>query len=97
MKRDKKITPLGDAIDKLLKAYRISDKMDEISLEKEWRELMGDAIANKTTRIELRKKVLFIQLNSSVLRHELNFAKEKLKESLNKKMKRRVVDEIIFS
>ena len=97
MKRDKKMTPLSQAIDKLLKAYRISDKMDEISLEKEWRELMGDAIANKTTRIELRKKVLFIQLNSSVLRHELNFAKDKLKESLNKKMKRRVVDEIIFS
>ena len=97
MKRDKEITPLSAAIDKLLKAYRISDKMDEISLEKEWRELMGDAIANKTTKIELRKKVLFIQLDSSVLRHELNFAKDKLKESLNKKMKRRVVDEIIFS
>jgi len=97
MKRNKKITPLSDAIDKLLAVYRMSSKMDEISLEKEWRELMGDTIANKTKRLELRKKVLFIQLDSSVLRHELNFAKEKLKESLNRKMKRRVVDEIIFS
>ena len=97
MKRDKEITPLSKAIDKLLEVYRMSDSMNEISIEKEWKELMGSAIANKTTKIELRKKILIIHLESAVLRHELNFAKEKLKESLNRKMKKRIIDEIIFS
>jgi predicted nucleic acid-binding Zn ribbon protein len=95
-KRDKEMTPLKEAIERLLKVYKISDKMDEITLRKEWEELMGKAISNKTKRLELRKRVLIIQIESSVLRHELSFAKEKLKESLNRKLKRRAVDEIIF-
>lgn len=95
-KRNKEVTPLKEAIDKLLKVYKIDHKMDEINLQKEWKELMGDAIANKTKSIELRKKVLVIEIESSVLRHELSFAKEKLKESLNKKLKKRVIDEILF-
>ena len=95
-KRNKEMTPLKEAIDKLLKVYKISDKMDEITLRKEWEELMGKTISNKTKRLELRKRILIIEIESSVLRHELSFAKEKLKESLNRKLKRRAVDEIIF-
>ena len=95
-KRNKEMTPLKEAIERLLKVYKISDKMDEITLRKEWEELMGKAISNKTKRLELRKRVLIIQIESSVLRHELSFAKEKLKESLNRKLKRRALDEIIF-
>ena len=95
-KRNKEMTPLKEAIERLLKVYKISDKMDEITLRKEWEELMGKAISNKTKKLELRKRVLIIEIESSVLRHELSFAKEKLKESLNRKLKRRAVDEIIF-
>ena len=95
-KRNKEMTPLKEAIEKLLKVYKISDKMDEITLRKEWEELMGKTISNKTKRLELRKRILIIEIESSVLRHELSFAKEKLKESLNRKLKRRAVDEIIF-
>ncbi len=95
-KRDKQLTPLKEAIEKLLKVYKISDKMDEITLRKEWEELMGKTIANKTKRVGLRSRVLIIEIESSVLRHELSFAKEKIKESFNKKLKRRAVDEIIF-
>lgn len=94
--RDKNITPLKEAIDRLLKAYKIEDKMDEISLQKEWEEMMGKAIANRTSKIYLKNKVLHIQLESSVLRHELSFAKERLCESLNKRIGKRVINEIIL-
>ncbi len=95
-KRDKQVTPLKLAIERLLKAYKIEDKMDELDLHKEWTEMMGNAIAAKTKSLELKKRVLVIGIESSVLRHELSFAKEKLKESLNRKLKKRVVDEILF-
>jgi len=94
--RNKEVTPLKAAIEKLLQVYKMSDKMDEISLVKEWEELMGDTIARKTKNVQLKKRVLVIEIESSVLRHELSFAKEKLKESLNRKLKKRVVDEILF-
>jgi hypothetical protein len=95
-KRDKQVMPLKLAIERLLKAYKIEDKMDELDLHKEWTEMMGTAIAAKTKSLELRKRILIIQIESSVLRHELSFAKEKLKESLNRKLQKRVVDEILF-
>lgn len=95
-KRDKQVTPLKLAIERLLKAYKIEDKMDELDLYKEWTEMMGATIAAKTKSLELRKRVLVIHIESSVLRHELSFAKEKLKESLNRKLQKRVVDEILF-
>lgn len=95
-KRDKQLTPLKIAIERLLKAYKISDKMDELDIRKEWEEMMGATIGLKTKSLELRKRVLIIEIESAVLRHELSFAKEKLKESLNRKLQRRVVDEILF-
>jgi len=95
-KRNKEVTPLKVAIDKLLKAYKITHKMDEISLTKEWEELMGGTIAKKTKSITLKNRVLILEIESSVLRHELSFAKEKLKESLNSKLNKRVIDEILF-
>ena len=95
-KRNKEVTPLKEAIDKLLKVYKIDHKMAEIDLQKEWKEMMGETIARKTKSLELRKRVLVIHIESSVLRHELSFAKEKLKESLNRKLKKRVIDEILF-
>ena len=94
--RDKNITPLKEAIEKLLKVYKIDGKKDEISLQKEWREMMGTAIANRTKNIYLKNKVLHIQLESSVLRHELSFAKEKLCESLNKRAGKRIINQILF-
>lgn len=94
--RDKNITPLKEAIEKLLKVYKMEDKMDEISLQKEWNDMMGPAIANRTTKIYLKNKVLHIQLESSVLRHELSFAKEKLCAALNKKAGKHIINQILF-
>ena len=95
-KRNKQVTPLKEAIERLLKAYKIEDKLDEISLRKEWEELMGTTISNKTKNLTLRKRILIIEIESAVLRHELSFAKEKLKESLNRKLGKRIIDEILF-
>lgn len=95
-RRDKNTTSLKDAIDKLLKVYRIEGKMDEISLQKEWNDMMGTAIANRTKTIYLKNKVLHIQLESSVLRHELSFAKASLRDSLNKKVGKRIINDILF-
>lgn len=94
--RDKNITPLKEAIDKLLKVYKIEGKMDEISLQKEWSAMMGPAIANRTTNIYLKNNVLHIKLESSVLRHELSFAKERLCEALNKRIGKRIINQILF-
>ncbi len=95
-KRTKHITPLKEAIDKLLKAYKISDKLDEISIQQEWEKLMGSMIAKRTKSIALKNNILHVKLESSVLRHELNFAKARIVEKLNRQIGKRVVKDVLF-
>lgn len=96
--KDKKenIVTLKEAIDKLLKVYKISDKMDAISIEKEWAKLMGPTVSKRTKKISLFKGILKVQIESSVLRHELNYSKDRIIMNLNKSVGKRIVREILF-
>lgn len=95
-KRTDNIVTLKDAIDKLLNTYKMSQKMDEISIQNEWEKLMSPAIVKRTKKITLRKGVLQVQIDSSVLRHELSFMKDKIIQKFNKQLGKRVILEVIF-
>ena len=52
-RRARKEQPLGDVIEKLMKAYRLDDKMKEFDLHDAWPELMGKAIAHRTKSLKI--------------------------------------------
>ena len=55
-RRSKKEQPLGDVIEKLMKAYKLDDKMKEYDLNDAWPELMGKAVAFRTKSIKIKNK-----------------------------------------
>ena len=57
---------------------------------------MGNAISKKTSSINLFNGVLTINITSSVLKQELNFAKDKIKSHMNAALKRDVIKEVIL-
>ena len=61
-----------------------------------WSQLLGSMISSYTTNIYLRNGVLFVSLNSSVLRSELLMAKDRLISKLNEHAGMHVVNDIIF-
>jgi predicted nucleic acid-binding Zn ribbon protein len=87
---------LKEVINELLEKYRITEKIDEVTLMEQWQELMGKMIAQHTKRIYLKNKKLFIELSSSVVRSELAIAKSKIIEMLNKNFGREVVKDIVL-
>ncbi|MGB0165300.1 MAG: DUF721 domain-containing protein [Luteibaculum sp.] len=93
MKRDN-TENLGEVIKRLLKAYRINDKYYQIAILEEWNQLMGPLIAKHTTSVFFKGGRLIIRLNSSVLRQELSFTKEKIISSLNKALGEPVIKEV---
>lgn len=95
-KRLENTMSLKEAIDKLLSTYNIASKMDEISIQKEWEKLMSPAIVKRTQNIRLKNGMLHVQIESSVLRHELGFMKDKIINKFNKQLGKRVVKEILF-
>ncbi len=87
---------LKEVINELLEKYRLTEKIDEVTLMQQWQELMGKMIAQHTKRIFLNKKKLYIELSSSVVRSELAIAKTKIIEMLNTSFGREVVKDIVL-
>jgi len=87
---------LKEAIDQLLKAYKLDDKMAERRLIGSWDSVMGAMIAKHTKDLSIRNKQLFVTLDSSGLRNELSMAKTKIIKMLNDEVGREVITEVIL-
>jgi len=88
--------PLKKTIDQLLRAYGYQDQLDELELVKIYEDLVGEIFANHTQKIGFKDKKLYVKLDSASLKQELSYVKEGLVEKINRKMGRRVVEQIII-
>lgn len=96
MKRKSNETTLKQAIERLLEAYRLSSKMRELDIIQAWEEMMGKTIARRTKEIYFKDKILFICLDSSVLREELLMGKSKIMEMINTRAGTEIVTDVVF-
>lgn len=87
---------LKEAIEQMLRVYKIKRKFDETALIAAWPELMGKAVANRTSQLYIRERKLFIRLESSVLKNELLMIRSQILDKLNERAGSKVLDEIVF-
>ena len=87
---------LGEAIREFLNAYRLDDKLLERQVIQSWEQVMGKMVMKHTTRLSIRKKRLYVKIDSAALRNELNYAREKIKNALNKEVRADVISEVII-
>ncbi|WP_256001888.1 MULTISPECIES: DUF721 domain-containing protein [Pedobacter] len=95
MRKPNDIT-LKEAIGKLLNVYRIKGKFDETSVVAFWPELMGKAVANRTTQIYVSQKKLFVRLESAVVKNELLMVRAGIIQKINERAGTEVITEIVF-
>jgi hypothetical protein len=95
-KRKSETSPIKDAIDEMLKAFRIDRKFNETSLIESWEKVMGKAIASRTEKIFIKNKKLYVTLTSAPLKQELALSKTKLITLLNKDFQQEVVEDVVF-
>lgn len=87
---------IKEAIEALLKTYKLDDKLNEKKLISSWNEVMGKMISNHTTDLYIRNKQLFVSLDSAALKNELSLAKSKIVEMLNKASGKEIINDVIF-
>lgn len=87
---------IGEAMQDLLQTYNIKARFDEASLVASWERLMGAPIAKRTNKLFVRNKVLFVELNSAPLKHELNSSKRKVLEIISREYGDGLLEEVIF-
>jgi hypothetical protein len=87
---------LQEVIDDLLDAYKLRGKFNQKKIIASWERIMGKTIANRTDAIFFRENKLIVKLNSSVLREELSFSKNKIIQLLNEDIGEEVVKEVVL-
>ena len=95
MRKPNDIT-LKEGIGKLLNVYKLKGKFDETSVVSLWPELMGIAIANRTTRIYVSQGKLFIRIESSVIKNELLMVKSGIIQKINERAGSEVITDMVF-
>jgi predicted nucleic acid-binding Zn ribbon protein len=74
----------------------LGGKLSEIAVINSWEEIVGKAISSRTTKIFIKDHILYVHLNSSVVRNELLMLREALREKLNKNAGSEVIIDIVL-
>ncbi len=85
-KRQNEYLSLKDLMGDVIKENNLEKGMKKISVKENWDTLMGNGVASYTEKVELKGSTLFVKLSSSVLREELSYGKEKIKNMMNEAM-----------
>ena len=95
MRRNRTIT-LKEALEELIKEYRLAPKLKEASVINIWESVTGKAIAVRTKKIYISDGVLHIYLSSAVVKNELMMLRESLRQQINTKAGEEVVMQIVI-
>ncbi|MEO7082261.1 MAG: DUF721 domain-containing protein [Flavobacteriales bacterium] len=85
---------LGEAMDRLVDAYGLREKLDEQAVASLWDELAGGMVARHTVAVKLRRGKLYIKVDSAPLRQELTYMRDGLIKTINERMGRVVVEKV---
>lgn len=83
MKKNNEIS-LKEAIDQMLDSYRIRDRINEVRIKNLWEELMGNAVAKRTSGISIHGEELLLRITSAPLKMELEYQKDKILTEMNR-------------
>ena len=89
-------TSLKDVILAIFKRYRLNYGIDKVRVKEAWVEVVGAPIVKFTVSVRLQGSKLYVTLNNTALREDLNYGKSKLVTLLNEYLQKEVVKDIVF-
>lgn len=90
-----------NSIEELMKFFikenNLTKGLRQVTIEELWVEQMGNGVANYTDKITLKGETLFVHLNSSVLREELSYGKDKIIKIMNEAFGEKIISKLILT
>jgi len=85
-------------IDEVIKSWLVeedlSDGYYQTQLKTEWKDMVGEFIAERTRAVKFFNSLLIVELNSAALKHELQFYPNKIKDEVNNYLKTDLIKEV---
>lgn len=94
--RRKETQSISDILKQFQRESAYEQKLIEKRLIANWGKVLGSGVENATRKLYIANRTLFVQLDSSVMRHELMMIRSQILVALNKSVKTEVIDNIIF-
>lgn len=95
-KRENDSFSIKDLMGNFIKENKLEKGFRKIHVEEAWRKLMGAGVSSYTNEVKLQNGTLIIRLNSSVLREELSYGKEKIIRMINEEMGEEVIKRLML-
>ncbi len=96
-KRQNEFFKLKDLLQDVYKENKLTKGMQQLLVEEKWRSIMGKGVVSYTQSVTLNGKTLYVKLNSSVLREELSYGKEKIIKMLNEELGEKLISKIVLN
>ena len=87
---------LKEALDHMLKAYRLKSRVQETRIISHWEEIVGEGIGRYTDDVYIRKKTLFVHIRNPALRNELLYSRDRIIDLVNEHAGEHVVGAIVI-
>jgi len=87
---------LKEALEQMLKVYKIKRRFDETAVIAHWPDFVGKAVANRTKEIYIHERKLFLRIESSVIKNELMLMRSQIIEKINSEAGDELILELVF-
>lgn len=87
---------LKQVLKDMVETYRLKARLNQSKIQRIWERIMGQAIAKYTKEIKLRRDKLYLTIDSSALKQELTYGKDKIANMINTELGEDTVKEVII-
>jgi len=94
--RKSNLIKLGDAISQLFKEEKLDEKYSIFAIRNGWEGIVGKTIAKHTTQINYAQNILFVSIDSPIVRNEALYAKQEIIEKVNRFVGKRLIKELVL-
>lgn len=94
--RQSKSEKLGDIVNQILRLNGLETPLNQHRIIEVWKNNIGRSFERYTENIFIKNQILYIKLNSSVVRNELSMHAKVLANKLNNEVNAQVITNIVF-
>lgn len=87
---------VGDVLKEFFDRPYVAARIAEGKLPDTWRDIVGDVVADVTSELRLDNHILHVKIESSLIRQELFYQRDALKDEINFRSKFRIVNAVII-
>ncbi|SZD72914.1 Zn-ribbon-containing, possibly RNA-binding protein and truncated derivatives [Candidatus Ornithobacterium hominis] len=96
MRRRKNEMTVGEAVKEFIRWHGMEERVLQSMAEDAWQEEMGGFLKSYTERIYVKKRIMYVKLNSPALKEELSFGKSKIIAHLNEGIGEEFIQDLKF-